>query len=75
VLEEKRRKLKEEKDNCDLSFDVVMETTSRLHNKRNLRKRGHDNADNKSNRKKQLNDILFFSLMLLILMLIIYVIP
>lgn len=76
-MEEKRRKLKEDKDNCDLAYgkcelvatyiggyllfsnkyitqiDVVMESQARL-NKRNLRKRGLDNADNKGNKRKQL---------------------
>ncbi|ORX58829.1 hypothetical protein DM01DRAFT_1333451 [Hesseltinella vesiculosa] len=39
VLEDKRRKLKEDKDNYDLTFDVMMETQARS-NKRSLRKRG-----------------------------------
>ncbi|CAO3614195.1 unnamed protein product [Cunninghamella echinulata] len=59
VLEEKRRKLKEDKDNCDLSYDVVLETQTRM-NKRSLRKRGMDNGDNKTNRRKQVSDILFY---------------
>ncbi|KAG2234832.1 hypothetical protein INT48_006749 [Thamnidium elegans] len=59
ILEEKRRKLKEDKDNCDLAYDVVLESQSRLH-KRNLRRRGPENSDNKSNKRKQMNDILFF---------------
>ncbi|KAI7889758.1 Sds3-like-domain-containing protein [Mucor mucedo] len=59
ILEEKRRKLKEDKDNCDLAYDVVLESQSRLH-KRNLRKRGPENADNKASKRKQMNDILFF---------------
>ncbi|KAI8358479.1 hypothetical protein EDC96DRAFT_241259 [Choanephora cucurbitarum] len=54
VLEEKRRKLKEDKDNCDLAYDLVMDTQARLH-KRNLRKRGPENPDSKSNKKKHLN--------------------
>ncbi|KAI9304472.1 Sds3-like-domain-containing protein [Cunninghamella echinulata] len=54
VLEEKRRKLKEDKDNCDLSYDVVLETQTRM-NKRSLRKRGMDNGDNKTNRRKQVS--------------------
>ncbi|RCH80767.1 hypothetical protein CU098_004660, partial [Rhizopus stolonifer] len=60
VLEEKRRKLKEDKDNCDLAYgiDLVMDTQARLH-KRNLRKRGPENTDSKANKKKHLNDILF----------------
>lgn len=36
-----------------------MESQSRLH-KRNLRKRGPENADNKASKRKQMNDILFF---------------
>ncbi|CAO3621036.1 unnamed protein product [Cunninghamella blakesleeana] len=54
VLDEKRRKLKEDKDNCDLSYDVVLETQTRM-NKRSLRKRGMDNGDNKTNRRKQVS--------------------
>ncbi|KAG1152105.1 hypothetical protein G6F37_001901 [Rhizopus arrhizus] len=52
VLEEKRRKLKEDKDNCDLAYDVIFDSQSRLH-KRNLRKRGTENSDNKANKRKQ----------------------
>ncbi|KAI9481631.1 MAG: Sds3-like-domain-containing protein [Benjaminiella poitrasii] len=53
VLEEKRKKLKEDKDNCDLAYgDVILDSQSRMH-KRNLRKRGPDHAENKSNKKKQ----------------------
>lgn len=79
ILEEKRRKLKEDKDNCDLAYgklssiyislfiysfrlyilDVVLESQSRLH-KRNLRRRGPENSDNKTNKRKQMNDILFY---------------
>lgn len=77
ILEEKRRKLKEDKDNCDLAYgkyplfylvcvtytafylDVVLESQSRLH-KRNLRRRGPENSDTKSSKRKQFNDILFF---------------
>ncbi|KAL4214192.1 Sin3 histone deacetylase corepressor complex component SDS3 [Rhizopus azygosporus] len=58
VLEEKRRKLKEDKDNCDLAYDAVLDSQSRLH-KRNLRKRGTENMENKANKRKQMNDILF----------------
>ncbi|KAI9358099.1 Sds3-like-domain-containing protein [Pilaira anomala] len=54
ILEEKRRKLKEDKDNCDLAYDVVLESQSRLH-KRNLRRRGPENSDNKTNKRKQMN--------------------
>ncbi|KAI8092466.1 Sds3-like-domain-containing protein [Halteromyces radiatus] len=54
VLEEKRRRLKEEKDNCDLAYDVVMESQTRM-NKRSLRKRGMDNGDNKLNKRKQVS--------------------
>ncbi|KAL9557658.1 hypothetical protein MBANPS3_001272 [Mucor bainieri] len=52
-LDEKRRKLKEEKDNCDLAYDVILESQSRLH-KRNLRKREKEHPENKSSKKKQL---------------------
>ncbi|SAL99693.1 hypothetical protein [Absidia glauca] len=58
VLEEKRRKLKEDKDNCDLAYDVVLESQTRM-NKRSLRKRGMENGDGKVNKRKQLSDILF----------------
>ncbi|CAO3662356.1 unnamed protein product [Rhizopus stolonifer] len=54
VLEEKRRKLKEDKDNCDLAYDAILDSQSRS-NKRNLRRRGAENLDNKSNKKKQMN--------------------
>lgn len=54
VLEEKRRKLKEDKDNYDLTYDLILDTQSRL-NRRNLRKRGTENPENKSNKKKQMN--------------------
>ncbi|CEI93093.1 hypothetical protein RMCBS344292_07336 [Rhizopus microsporus] len=63
VLEEKRRKLKEDKDNCDLAYDVVLDSQSRLH-KRNLRKRGTENMENKANKRKQMNDILFIIIIL-----------
>ncbi|KAI8967576.1 Sds3-like-domain-containing protein [Mycotypha africana] len=53
MLEEKRRKLKEEKDNCDLTYDIMMETQARMH-KRNLRKRGAEHPENKSSKKKQM---------------------
>lgn len=59
LLEEKRRKLKEDKDNCDLTYDIVLESQSRLH-KRNLRKRRTDTMENKAIKRKQLNDILFY---------------
>ncbi|OAC97648.1 hypothetical protein MUCCIDRAFT_186003 [Mucor lusitanicus CBS 277.49] len=52
-LDEKRRKLKEEKDNCDLAYDVILESQSRLH-KRNLRKREKEHPESKSSKKKQL---------------------
>ncbi|ORZ12662.1 hypothetical protein BCR42DRAFT_419717 [Absidia repens] len=53
VLEEKRRKYKEDKDNCDLAYDLPLETQTRM-NKRNLRKRGMDNnGDGKLNKRKQ----------------------
>ncbi|KAG2213645.1 hypothetical protein INT46_000820 [Mucor plumbeus] len=52
-LDEKRRKLKEEKDNCDLAYDVILESQARLH-KRNLRKREKEHPENKSSKKKQL---------------------
>ncbi|KAI8974458.1 Sds3-like-domain-containing protein [Pilobolus umbonatus] len=54
ILEEKRKKLKEDKDNCDLTYDIVLESQSRLH-KRNLRKRRPENLENKTNKRKQLN--------------------
>ncbi|KAI8333948.1 Sds3-like-domain-containing protein [Chlamydoabsidia padenii] len=54
VLEEKRRKLKEDKDNCDLAYDVVLESHTRM-NKRSLRKRGMENGDGKLNKRKQLS--------------------
>ncbi|KAI8342643.1 Sds3-like-domain-containing protein [Chlamydoabsidia padenii] len=60
VLEEKRRKLKEDKDNCDLTYDVVSGEAQTRVNKRNcLRRRGLENGDNKSNKRKQVSDILF----------------
>ncbi|KAI8071758.1 Sds3-like-domain-containing protein [Gongronella butleri] len=52
ALEDKRRKLKEDKDNCDLTFDVLMETQTRS-NKRSLRKRGMETADGKSSNSKR----------------------
>ncbi|KAI9276373.1 Sds3-like-domain-containing protein [Sporodiniella umbellata] len=54
VLEEKRRKLKEDKDNYDLAYDLILDTQSRL-NRRNLRKRGADTMESKANKKKQMN--------------------
>ncbi|CAO3596652.1 unnamed protein product [Absidia cylindrospora] len=63
VLEEKRRKLKEDKDNCDLAYDVVLESQTRM-NKRNLRKRGMENGDGKLNKRKQVSDILFIDLLI-----------
>ncbi|KAI7898728.1 uncharacterized protein BX663DRAFT_564532 [Cokeromyces recurvatus] len=53
VLEEKRKKLKEDKDNCELNYDVILDPQLRVH-KRNLRKRGSDHAENKTNKKKQM---------------------
>ncbi|KAI8326387.1 hypothetical protein GQ54DRAFT_301262 [Martensiomyces pterosporus] len=41
-IEERRKRLKEEKDNLDISMDFVFDTNSRTSSKRNLRKRGHD---------------------------------
>ncbi|KAL1933924.1 hypothetical protein VTP01DRAFT_8014 [Rhizomucor pusillus] len=55
TLEEKRRKLKEDKDNCELSYDILMESQARIL-KRNLRRRGLDHNDNKANKRKQLSD-------------------
>ncbi|KAI7862711.1 hypothetical protein BDF14DRAFT_1510892 [Spinellus fusiger] len=52
VLEAKRRKLKDEKDNGDLTLDVPMDTQTRPQ-KRNLRKRGNETAEVKSSKRKQ----------------------
>lgn len=76
ALEEKRRKLKEDKDNCELAYgmsfvfmshtvwytddhvDSLLESQTRMM-KRNLRRRGIEQVDNKTNKRKQLSDILF----------------
>ncbi|KAI9496927.1 Sds3-like-domain-containing protein [Zychaea mexicana] len=54
TLEEKRRKLKEEKDNCELAYDMAMESQARML-KRTLRKRGLEQVDSKSIKRKQLS--------------------
>ncbi|KAJ2840994.1 hypothetical protein J3B02_006103 [Coemansia erecta] len=41
-IEERRKRLKEEKDSLDISMDFVFESGSRTSSKRNLRKRGMD---------------------------------
>ncbi|KAJ1930936.1 hypothetical protein GGF37_007559, partial [Kickxella alabastrina] len=41
-IDERRRRLREEKDTLDISFDFVFEAGSRTSSKRNLRKRGID---------------------------------
>ncbi|KAI7847043.1 hypothetical protein BDC45DRAFT_36351 [Circinella umbellata] len=53
TLEEKRRKLKEEKDNCELAYDIVIESQAK--SRRQLRKRGLEQSENKSSKRKQLS--------------------
>ncbi|KAL0088579.1 hypothetical protein F4703DRAFT_1847148 [Phycomyces blakesleeanus] len=52
ALEAKRRKLKEEKDNGDFTFDVPIDAQIRPQ-KRNLRKRGNETTEVKTNKRKQ----------------------
>ncbi|RUS27220.1 Sds3-like protein [Jimgerdemannia flammicorona] len=52
-VEERRKKLKEDKDNLDISNDVVIESQTRMH-KRNLRKRGMEQNETKASKKRQL---------------------
>ncbi|KAI9032864.1 hypothetical protein CLU79DRAFT_728405 [Phycomyces nitens] len=52
ALEVKRRKLKEEKDNGDFTFDVPIDAQIRPQ-KRNLRKRGNETTEVKINKRKQ----------------------
>ncbi|KAJ2157556.1 hypothetical protein GGF46_004418 [Coemansia sp. RSA 552] len=41
-IDERRRRLKEEKDSLDISVDFVLDSGARTSSKRNLRKRGND---------------------------------
>ncbi|KAJ1955619.1 hypothetical protein EC988_001784 [Linderina pennispora] len=41
-IEDRRRRLKEEKDSLDISMDFVFDPSARTSSKRNLRKRGND---------------------------------
>ncbi|OZJ02893.1 hypothetical protein BZG36_03808 [Bifiguratus adelaidae] len=50
-IEERRRRLKEEKDSHDLNIDVIADSNGRLN--RNLRKRGMESTETKTNKRKQ----------------------
>ncbi|KAL1915586.1 uncharacterized protein VTP21DRAFT_6710 [Calcarisporiella thermophila] len=52
AIEERRRKLKEDKDNIDISNDMSIETHASLHQKRNLRKRGLETNEPKTSKRR-----------------------
>ncbi|KAF9922923.1 Sin3 histone deacetylase corepressor complex component SDS3 [Linnemannia zychae] len=55
VIESKRRALRDDKENLDITNDFALEPTSRAHQTRKLRKRGPDNEVGTKNSKKKTN--------------------
>ncbi|KAF9901303.1 Sin3 histone deacetylase corepressor complex component SDS3 [Linnemannia zychae] len=53
VIDSKRRTLKDDKENLDITNDFALEPTSRAHQTRKLRKRGADNEVGAKNSKKK----------------------
>ncbi|KAG0315338.1 Sin3 histone deacetylase corepressor complex component SDS3 [Linnemannia gamsii] len=53
VIDSKRRALRDDKENLDITNDFALEPTSRAHQTRKLRKRGADNEVGAKNSKKK----------------------